>query len=68
VKPLSKRNDKKHGLDTDEAAMVLRIPPVFLAQLIHEGRLRLQRGFLIRREDVESLREYSRRRFDNLDS
>ena len=65
---MSKRDDKKDNLDSEEAAKALRIPPIFLAQLIYEGRLRLQKGFLLRREDVESLQEYSRRRFDGLDS
>lgn len=65
---MSKRDDEKENLDSEEAAKALRIPPIFLAQLIYEGRLRLQRGFLVRRADVESLREYSRRRFESLDS
>ena len=65
---MSRRNDRKIGLDTEEAAKALRIPPIFLAQLIYEGRLRLQKGFLVGRDDVESLREYSRRRFADLDS
>ncbi len=64
---MSQRDDKKKGLDTEEAAKALRIPPIFLAQLIYEGRLRLRKGFLFKREDVESLKAYSRRRFDDLD-
>ncbi len=65
---MSQRDDEKDSLDSEEAAKALRIPPIFLAQLIYEGRLRLQKGFLLKREDVESLQEYSRRRFDGLDS
>ncbi len=65
---MGKRDDEKDNLDSEEAARALRIPPIFLAQLIYEGRLRLQKGFLLKRADVESLQEYSRRRFGGLDS
>jgi hypothetical protein len=65
---MRQRDETKASLDAEEAAKALRIPPIFLAQLIYEGRLRLRKGFLLRREDVESLRDYSRRRFEGLES
>jgi hypothetical protein len=65
--PVRNSNADKQELDTEEAAKALRIPPVFLAQLIYEGRLRLRRGFLLNRSEVESMKEYSQRRFTGYD-